>query len=115
MVKEYRDAGVTLKFIIPVEGAKTSGTGVFVLYKQAPHLNAARLFRNCILTKEGQTINSRVTAFISRRLDVSNDWISDESRKKPGIKYVEADEEYYLFKQVADVKSITEIFEFYLK
>lgn len=115
VIKEYRDAGVTsLQTITPAEGARTLGTGVLVIYKQAPHPNAARLYMNWILTKEGQAITSRVTGYSSRRLDVSNDWIPAEFRKKPGIKYIEADEEYYL-KEAAKRKAIIEIFEPYIK
>ena len=59
------------------EGAAflTGGAGVVALYNKAPHPNAAKVFINWFLTKEGQTEYARSRDLGSRRLDVSADWL----------------------------------------
>ncbi|MFN0070836.1 MAG: hypothetical protein ACKVVP_05030, partial [Chloroflexota bacterium] len=55
---------------IDIPGAGTSGGEVLVLFNQAPHPNAGKLFANWLLTKEGQTVWSKALNINSARLDV---------------------------------------------
>ena len=47
--------------------------GAVALFNRAPHPNAAKVYLNWLLSKEGQTIFARATGYISARLDVPTD------------------------------------------
>lgn len=97
VVQEFKREGVTtLDMVAPKEGSGTTATGVIVLFDPAPHPDAARLFINWFLTKEGQEAHAIAASKTSRRLDVSEDHLSHYQRVKPGTKYVINDEEFYL-------------------
>lgn len=69
-------------------GYLSAGFGGAMLVNKAPHPNAAKLFLNWLLTREGQTAWSKAMGYVSRRLDVPTDhipayWIPN----KPGVKY----------------------------
>ncbi len=69
--------GVPIAIIDPrqlKEGSDTSpGNGDLALFNRAPHPNAAKVFINWLLSKEGQTIFARATGYVSARLDVPTD------------------------------------------
>ena len=69
--------GVPIAIIDPrqlKEGSDMSpGNGDLALFNRAPHPNAAKVFINWLLSKEGQTIFARATGYVSARLDVSTD------------------------------------------
>ncbi len=70
-MKEFDDAGVAkhVKFLdLPDMDYAVSYTAL--LYNKAPHPNAAKLFINWFLTKEGQTIWSKAVPINSARSDV---------------------------------------------
>ncbi|MSQ27379.1 MAG: ABC transporter substrate-binding protein [Dehalococcoidia bacterium] len=70
-MKEFNDAGVAnhVKFLdLPDMDYAVSYTAL--LYNKAPHPNAAKLFINWFLTKEGQTIWSKAIPLNSARADV---------------------------------------------
>lgn len=60
--------------------------GNTALYNRAPHPNAARLYLNWLLSKEGQTEFSRSLGYISSRLDVSSDHAPWRVPQKGSIK-----------------------------
>jgi iron(III) transport system substrate-binding protein len=72
-------AGIPLKaFPTPKEGTyASSGSGNVVVLKGAPHPNAAKLFLNWMLSREGQEIYGRATGQATRRLDVDTKWTRD--------------------------------------
>lgn len=56
------------------EGSDVSpGSGGLGLFNRAPHPNAARVYINWLLSKEGQEGFAKVNGYISGRLDVSTD------------------------------------------
>ena len=56
------------------EGSDVSpGSGGLGFFNRAPHPNAAKVYINWLLSKEGQTGFARVNGYISARLDVSTD------------------------------------------
>ncbi len=56
------------------EGSDQSpADGTLALFNRAPHPNAAKVYINWLLSKEGQTIFTRPTGYISSRLDVPTD------------------------------------------
>jgi len=92
---------------LPVEEFPTSGwqetpaiysgsNGTIALMNQAPHPNAARLFINWLLSREGQITFQKImnTADIvmeSMRTDIPKDPIPREQRRVEGVKYIVMD------------------------
>jgi iron(III) transport system substrate-binding protein len=72
------------------EWSYVSGTNIW-LVANAPHPNAARLFINWLLTKDGQTIWSKELQTNSRRVDVPPG--AEERQPERGKKYVQIDGE----------------------
>ncbi len=62
----------------PREGVfATSGYGNLVVFKNAPHPNAAKVFVNWLLSHDGQEIFGRAMGVASRRLDVDTRWTKE--------------------------------------
>jgi ABC-type Fe3+ transport system substrate-binding protein len=55
----------------------SSGSGNVVLLKDAPHQNAAKVFLNWLLSKEGQTVFTKALGQPTRRLDVDTQWTKE--------------------------------------
>ncbi len=71
----------------------TGPNGTIALMKQAPHPNAAKVFINWFLSREGQTtyqeiMNTRFDYVESMREDISKDAVPPEYRRRKGIKYI---------------------------
>ena len=64
-----------------------TGSGCLALLQRAPHRNAALVFLNWFLNKEGQTVWSKALNLQSRRVDVPVDHIPPYLIVKPGAKY----------------------------
>ncbi len=91
--------GATVRFIeagapmVPIldmkEGvvAGSSGSALGLLDK-APHPNAARVFINWFLSKQGQTINQKLTLKQTRRVDVPPEPNDPFGTRRPGVKYL---------------------------
>jgi len=77
VVSELKDYGSYL----------SAGFAGAMLVNRAPHPNAAKVFLNWILTREGQTAWSNAMGYVSRRLDVPTDHIPSYWIPKPGVKY----------------------------
>lgn len=87
-VGQFIKDGAPLKLVTPKEGTfVTSGAGNIALINRAPHPNAAKLFINWLLTREGQTIFSDATNFQSARNDVPTSFLDPERIRKEGVKY----------------------------
>ena len=60
------------------EGAHANnGSGVVTVVKNPPHPNAAKVFVNWLLSKEGQEIYGKAMTQGTRRLDVSTEWLKE--------------------------------------
>lgn len=75
--------------------------GSIVLPTQAPHPNAARLFVNWLLSREGQMALQRATntpynSEESLRTDVSKDLVRSDLRRVEGVKYFLVDKPEYI-------------------
>jgi ABC-type Fe3+ transport system substrate-binding protein len=72
-------AGFPVKTLpIPKEGLyATAGYGALVILKNGPHPNAAKVFVNWLLSKEGQDIFTRSMGEATRRLDVDTKWMQE--------------------------------------
>jgi ABC-type Fe3+ transport system substrate-binding protein len=69
-------AGLPVKPLpIPKEGIyASSGSGNLVILKNPPHPNAAKVFINWLLSKEGQTVFTKAMGQPTRRFDVDTQW-----------------------------------------
>jgi iron(III) transport system substrate-binding protein len=75
----------------------SSAYGQVVLVNRAPHPNAAKVFINWLLSREGQTAFQKVMSVPedpkdSRRVDVPKDHIPPPDRRKDGMKYFDLDD-----------------------
>jgi iron(III) transport system substrate-binding protein len=71
--------------------------GQLALMNRAPHPNAAKVFVNWLLSREGQSAFQRVIstpgdAKNSRRIDVPKDHIPASERRSDGVKYFDAED-----------------------
>ncbi|MBI4332667.1 MAG: extracellular solute-binding protein [Chloroflexi bacterium] len=97
----FKDAGAPVGLLTPVEGTfLSSGGGSIALMNRAPHPNAARLFINWLLTREGQDLWQKSAMQQSARVDLPPGftgtarkegaaymWISDEDTLLGKSKY----------------------------
>jgi len=78
-VEQLVKQGVSLAFVEPrqlKEGSDISpGFGAVSLINRAPNPNAAKVYVNWLLSREGQTAFSRATGYVSTRVDVPTDHV----------------------------------------
>ncbi len=74
----------------------TSGNGSVALINRAPHPNAAKVFLNWLLTREGQTLMTQALGYASRRLDVTREHLDPIVVPKQGSKYQASYKEEYV-------------------
>jgi iron(III) transport system substrate-binding protein len=67
--------------------ALTGSPWLLTLMNKAPHPNAARVFVNWIVSKEGAEIYARAEGRATLRTDTDESFISPEERLKEGVKY----------------------------
>jgi ABC-type uncharacterized transport system YnjBCD substrate-binding protein len=70
--------------------------GSVALPSQSPHPNAARVFVNWLLSREGQTAfqragNTPINSEESMRIDISKETIAADARRIDGVKYLLAE------------------------
>ena len=74
------------------EGAAlTSQSGTVSLVNKAPHPNAAKVFINWLLSREGQLTVQRVLSANSLRVDIPKDTVAPLGRLVKGFKYIEVE------------------------
>ncbi len=105
---DAREAGAPIDDI-SVEEAKYATGDTIVLLKNAPHPNAAKVYINWLLSKEGQTIYHTAQGSWSARNDVVLN--STPSKKpEPGVEYFNSNGEEFLKQQTEQMKMALEIF-----
>jgi iron(III) transport system substrate-binding protein len=112
-ISEAKSQGLPVDLIEP--SSFKEGTGVesraktLVLMNQAPHPNAAKVFLNWFLSREGQSDFQKTGAKMldagaegSLRMDISKDDIPPRNRLNPGVKYVpQWNPDYFDMKPIA--------------
>jgi iron(III) transport system substrate-binding protein len=75
----FLKAGLPVKPVPKIkEGAHANnGSGVIAVVKNPPHPNAAKVFVNWLLGKEGQEVYGKAMTQGTRRLDVGTEWLKD--------------------------------------
>jgi iron(III) transport system substrate-binding protein len=93
-VDPYIKAGLAIKPLMSLkEGMSGSnGFGTVAVMKNAPHPNAAKVYLNWLLGKEGQDLYSRALTQGTRRLDVDTKWLAKFNT--PAAKDVVSPDEY---------------------
>lgn len=107
MVAEFQKAGAPLLEIIPKEGSVIeAGVRVIGVLNKRPHPNAARVFVNWFLTKEGQSLYAEATGYQSLREDASTAHLDPRLVRKPGDKVAGEEFETMRDKNVPTIKGI---------
>lgn len=100
VLEEFKDIG----------GHITGSFGSLAVINRAPHPNAAAVFINWLLTKEGQLVWSKAMNAVSRRVDVPIDHLPDYSIPKPDGKYWDSDSEEAQTQTAEEEKILKELF-----
>lgn len=96
-------------------GTLSSSGGTLTLLQNAPHPNAAKIFVNWLLSREGQTVVQKGrkgrarTASNSLRVDIPKNDLPDEVQRRDGADYFDADNDNVSDRRPAD-KLFNEIF-----
>jgi ABC-type Fe3+ transport system substrate-binding protein len=99
VIEEFKDIG----------GYITASFGSLGLMNRAPHPNAAVVFINWLLSKEGQLVWSKAVNAVSRRVDVPTDHLPKYAIPNPKTKYWDRDSEAASV-TIPEEKVLTEIF-----
>jgi iron(III) transport system substrate-binding protein len=86
------------------------GPGTVMFLNKAAHPNAAAVYINWLLSKEGQTKYSIATNMVSRRLDVQTDHVPSYLIPTPGKKYWQSSTEDVTARTPEEDKVIKELF-----
>ena len=96
-------------------GTLSSSGGTLSLLQNAPHPNAAKVFVNWLLSREGQMQVQKGrkgrtrTGSNSLRVDIPKNDVPEESQRKDGVDYFDADDDKFSDRRPAD-KLFNEIF-----
>ena len=89
---------------LPAEAVKegtyvTGAWGSVALLNRAPHPNAARVYLDWLLSREGQEGAAQAAGYPSRRLDTSNAGLRDGVIPRPDVEYRDLSKERYIQQQ----------------
>lgn len=112
----FRGAGASI-YQIPLEKGESlsAGAGGLALFANAPHPNAAKVFINWLLSKEGQNLYAKATVSGTARLDVSVDHLDETKRINPNKRYFDTTDEEWQFSRTEHIQKAKEIFGSLLK
>ncbi len=89
IIAEFQKLGLPIDVLSWKEGGPlTGGAGNVTVLEKAPHPNAARIFLNWLLTREGQTLVSRSEVKQRAREDVPVDHLSTWLIRQQGATYI---------------------------
>lgn len=112
LFKEFQEAGSPIAAVELEEGTwLATGDSGLALVNKAPHPNAAKIFVNWLLTKEGQTFFSKIMGVQSARIDVPTDFLDPMQVRQPNVKYYNASTEDFLISEPEKRKTAIEIFK----
>jgi len=111
------DQGLPVSQILNLKegGTLSSSGGTLTLLQNAPHPNAAKVFVNWLLSREGQTVVQKGrkgrarTASNSLRTDIAKNDLPEEVQRRDGVEYFDADDDKQADRRPAD-KLFNEIF-----
>ncbi len=106
-IKQGLPLGETLE--LKEGGTLSAGGGTISFIDKAPHPNAAKLFVNWLLSREGQIEFQKRDGSDSFRIDIPKQNVSRENRRIEGADYFEGDDPRFSDRRPAD-KLLNEIF-----
>ncbi|MBI4333323.1 MAG: extracellular solute-binding protein [Chloroflexi bacterium] len=109
-VGEFMDAGAPIKYVQATDVMYAGAGNPMGLVNRAPHPNAAKVFINWLLTKEGQSIYSKAYLMQSARVDVPTDYLPPEMVRRSGAAYLSMDAEEVLLERPSVQKEAEKIF-----
>lgn len=110
-VKELQEAGMPIRWAEMKEGTfSTAAFGSLMFLDKAPHPNAATVFLNWLLGKEGQTLWTRTSGYASRRLDAPTEHLGPEVIPRVGVSYQPNDKEKYVMMKDEIGQQLNKIF-----
>ena len=74
-----------------VPGPSATGNGYVVLFNRAPHPNAAKLFVNWLLSRDGHEVFNRTVSQPGMRNDLDDSWAEKATILRPGWNYLDTD------------------------
>lgn len=108
---EFTKQGAPVKFLTPAEGTHwTAGSANISIIKKASHPDAAVLFTNWLLSREGQEAFVKASGLPSARIDVSTEGVDPLMIPQPGVAYLDSNTEEFVIKQTEQMKLAKEIF-----
>lgn len=94
-VYPFIQEGAPVKFVNFESVITSFGAASLAVLKDSPHPNAAKVFLNYFLSKEGQTLTAKTTGVPSSRVDVPTDFLEPSKLRLPGMKaFSSADKDY---------------------
>ena len=112
IVFDFIRAGAPIRFVEMAEGTYlTAGGGCVSLLNKAPHPNAAKVFINWILGKEGGRIYCETYGSQCARNDIPTDFLPPEMVRKPVGKYFLNMGEELSLKEREFIKQIKEMYK----
>lgn len=100
------EAGAPVARVTVAEAAYITGD-VLTLVKDAPHPNASKVFINWLLSKEGQTVYSKMKRAQSAREDITVEGIR---AREPGVNYFDSNGEVFTRNQAEAMRVAKEVF-----
>lgn len=102
IILELQKAGMPIKMSkVLKEGSwSTASFGTVAVMNKLPNPNAAAVFLNWVLGKEGQTLFSTEANYFTRRMDVSRAHLDEAVIPEPGAAYFESDKEEAVMKRI---------------
>ncbi len=113
---EFIKAGAPIMEIVPEDDfVASAGPNDLAMINRAAHPNAAKVFVNWILGKEGQTILSKASGMASIKTNVATDHLTPGRRLDRAKKYFIVDHEDYILKEKEYIAKAREVFAELLK
>ena len=113
---EFIKAGAPIKEVIPEDDfVASAGPNDLALINRAAHPNAAKVFVNWILSKEGQTVLSQASGLSSIKTNVPTDHLAPARRLDRAKKYFIVDHEDYVLREKEYAAKAREVFADHLK
>ena len=108
---EFLKLGAPVAIVEPSEGTWLScGVGAIAMFNSTAHPNAATVFINWLLGKQGQTLFANAVLQQSARLDVPTDTLPQDLIRQPGKKYTPVYDEAGLARRLTTDKLAKELF-----
>ncbi|MBI4334611.1 MAG: extracellular solute-binding protein [Chloroflexi bacterium] len=110
-VADFMRVSAPISLMIPSEGTVLfEAMGVISAFDKAPHPATAQVFVNWFLSKDGQTLNSKLNLTETARLDADTGFLPAYIKRQAGGKYFETEAEEYFRELPQSIKLANEIF-----